>query len=207
MDRIQRSLFRIVQRSFPTIPFYFRWTIVTSDLFSDRSRIVSEDPLCVSLNDRFERSRLQLVSSRFQGSLFWNFVWSFPTIPFYNHRWTIVSNDACLRSLNDRFQRCLFGIVGRSFPTNPFLKSLNECFNRSLSTIVERSFPSILVFDCLKRSYPTILVYDRWTIVYNDLFLGSLNYRFQLSRSTIVKWSFLTIISYGRWTIVSNDPF
>ena len=159
-NRSQRSLCKIVERSFPTILVFHLWTIS------------SKDPFLRSLNDRFQRSlsRIDELSS--------------PPIRFTDC-WTILFKDHLLRSSNDRFQRSLFRSLNnrfhrslfrilealeRSFPTisscdrlttvlyNLFLRSLNNVFNDSFLGSINDHFHRSISFQ------------DRWTVVLNEPF-------------------------------------
>ena len=232
-----RFFFMIVERSFSTILFYDRWTIVFPIffpiversfwriLFYDRWTILFNDPFLWSLNDRFHRS-FSMIDERFFSTILFYDRWtivltvcfpiverSFSTILFYDS-WTILSNDPFLWSLNECFEVSFSMIVERSFSTIGFLWSFNGPFFRPLNDSFQRS-----VFPIVERSFSTIRFHDCWTIFLNDFFLWSLNDRFndlfswssndrfEGSFFMIVERSFSTMLFYDRWTIVLTIVF
>ena len=129
--------------------------------YKHRLTIVFDDPICGSLNDRFQRSLHTVVKN------------SLTVIPVYG-RWTIVVKNPFFLSYNDRFQGSLFTFVAWSFSVipfcdrstiffnEPFLRLLNDHFN-DLICLPWNDRVQRLLLETIERSFPATHFDDRWT--------------------------------------------
>ena len=137
--------------------------------FCNRWKVVANDPIVRSLNDRVAR------------------------IIMFGYRWTIVFIDLVLRWVQRLFKLSYFTIVEWSFVTNPFTIA-ESSFSKSWYYSIHDPFLGPLnnhfyrsCFAIVQSLFWNLQFYFRSMIICNEPFSRSSNYRFQLvsnNRST-----------------------